>query len=173
VLINDALSTKQTATTAKVQEEKGSSSKTSASKARGLPIKEQFAQAAAGNWTTAQWMEASLTGTNISQWRLLVRWPFDEEGAVFRFNKAGDGLFGVSSDNRCVCVCVCAWGLLGCKACCTLRQRQLHSSRVSGPGVPHLGHPVGAALVAPAVPLQQQTGTRLSFSSSAQPRVPK
>jgi hypothetical protein len=48
---------------------------------------------------------ASATRANVSAWRLLVRWPMQEESAVFRFNRAGDALYGLSSEGRCVRGC--------------------------------------------------------------------
>ena len=61
-----------------------------------------FAAAEAGNWMLQQWIAASTSGSDVSKWRVLIRWPFGEEGGVFRFNKAGDGLYAISSEGRYV-----------------------------------------------------------------------
>jgi hypothetical protein len=34
------------------------------------------------------------------EWRRLLQWPFGEEGGVFRFSKAGDALYIVTSLGR-------------------------------------------------------------------------
>ncbi|KAF8066249.1 dapb3 [Scenedesmus sp. PABB004] len=59
-----------------------------------------FAAAAARNFTTADWIAASVSRANAASWRRLLSWPYGEEGGVFRVNKAGDGLYVVSSLGR-------------------------------------------------------------------------
>ncbi|WIA34269.1 hypothetical protein OEZ86_012612 [Tetradesmus obliquus] len=59
-----------------------------------------FKAAKKGNWTTSQWIAASSSRSDVAQWRKLLEWPFGEDGGVFRFNKAGDALYVVSSIGR-------------------------------------------------------------------------
>jgi hypothetical protein len=59
-----------------------------------------FRAAAKGNWSTGQWIAASSSRSNVTAWRKLLEWPFGEDGGVFRFNKAGDALYIVTSIGR-------------------------------------------------------------------------
>lgn len=59
-----------------------------------------FARASKENWDTKHWIKASRSRSDVSKWRRLLTWPFGEEGGVFRFNKAGDGLYIITSTGR-------------------------------------------------------------------------
>jgi hypothetical protein len=61
-----------------------------------------FAKAEKDKWGLKQWREASSSKADVSHWRRLITWPFGEEGGVFKFNRAGDALYAVSSLGRCV-----------------------------------------------------------------------
>lgn len=59
-----------------------------------------FTAAASPRFTYADWLAASTSGSDATAWRVLIKWPFGEEGGVFRFNKAGDALYIASSLDR-------------------------------------------------------------------------
>jgi hypothetical protein len=59
-----------------------------------------FERAAKERWSGKQWVAASSSRADASTWRRIITWPFGEEGGVFRFNKAGDGLYVLSSLGR-------------------------------------------------------------------------
>lgn len=88
--VNDAL----------LQKGRQAAAKGSSSSSSRLAVPALFKAAAAGNWTLQQWIAASTTGSDVSKWRLLLTWPFGEEGGIFRFNKEGTGLYGLTSIGR-------------------------------------------------------------------------
>jgi hypothetical protein len=47
-----------------------------------------------------QWIDASVSRSDVSKWRVLLTWPFGEDSSVLRFNRAGDALYGTSADGR-------------------------------------------------------------------------
>jgi len=61
-----------------------------------------FKTAAARNWTASQWVAASSSRSNASEWRRLITWPFGETSGVYQFNKKGDALYLATSLGRCV-----------------------------------------------------------------------
>jgi hypothetical protein len=56
----------------------------------------------------------------VACWRLVHMWPFGEDGRVWGFNQAGDGLFITSSISRCVQCLACA----PAKGVCTHKWRK-------------------------------------------------
>jgi hypothetical protein len=72
----------------------------SANNSSTADLESLFKAAARGNWSTSQWIDASSSKSNVSNWRKLLEWPFGEDGGVFRFNKAGDALYIVTSIGR-------------------------------------------------------------------------
>jgi hypothetical protein len=77
-----------------------------------------FTQAGQQAWGAAQWVAASNSRSDVSRWRRLVTWPHGEEGGVFRFNKAGDGLYVITSSGRCARGCVAAVFVCVCVRVC-------------------------------------------------------
>jgi hypothetical protein len=59
-----------------------------------------FRTAKAGNWTVGQWIAASASRANASEWRRLLTWAAEETSGVFQFNKEGDGIYITSSEGR-------------------------------------------------------------------------
>jgi hypothetical protein len=80
-----------------------------AAAAQDSPGDERLAPAAAGsskgsskgsNQALEQAVAASRTKSRVACWRVVYSWPFGEEGRVWGFNKAGDGLYITSSVGR-------------------------------------------------------------------------
>jgi hypothetical protein len=59
-----------------------------------------FARAEQEQWGPDEWIAASSSKADVSKWRRHIAWPFGEEGGVYKFNKAGDALYVVSSLGR-------------------------------------------------------------------------
>lgn len=64
------------------------------------PLEALFARAEKEKWGLEEWIAASSSKADVSKWRRHIMWPFGEEGGVFKFNKAGDGLYVISSLGR-------------------------------------------------------------------------
>ena len=59
-----------------------------------------YKDAAAKNFTRAQWIAASNTKADASTWRKVMSWPFGDKGGVFKFNKEGTGVYATTSTGR-------------------------------------------------------------------------
>jgi len=117
VLINDALPRVTAKTTAaKVRAAKQAAFrsrplKTQPKQAQVKTLEALFDRAEKEKWGLAEWVQASSSKADVSEWRRLLTWPFGEEGSVFKFNKAGDAMYIVSSTGRWVWWCFPQWGL--------------------------------------------------------------
>lgn len=127
VLINDALppiteqstALKRRATSKSAAAAAAGREKAAATKQQQQPLKADvselealFDRADKESWGEAEWVAASSSKSDVSKWRRLITWPFGDEGGTFKFNKAGDGLYIVSSIGRWVWLS-CWWREVG------------------------------------------------------------
>mgnify|MGYP001810709724 CR=1 FL=1 len=81
-----------------------------------------YAKAETEKWGLKQWREASSSKAEVSRWRRLITWLFGEEGGVFKFNRAGDALYVISSLGRWVVVAGFGFQGLGFSSLAAARQ---------------------------------------------------